>query len=1220
MNKKSLAYSGILLLSLVFASVLLSRGILHATIGSADVAVTYNATSSDTVTGASTDVALGGTAVFNGTITIGAANESIEEVTLDFTPQVSGAGKPDFKLRAQPDSASPTIVKTFNASTTPASSTTTDGMLDGTFIPGVGQVKVTITVSTVSTLPNSLPATLPGTFKGDQATSPITYLIEWTPDLCKITPNPTPCLVGDNISGTYDLAFSVKQPSLAAVAKTASATFAEQAVPTLSVTTPTASQGFGKSDLAADPPSTTTDSLAFSGSASGGVADVSVGGTSALGINLGAPFGAPTAPVTWETSDQEIDPIASATDSEWGADGLWHKTDEIKPGFPKGPYIGTFGAGFTKDPDSSPPSSSFNFSLLETPVSGGLRSPKITLGAGSEFMFETWFETEFGNFSDKKIVQWCPTPFSAGTCITLFQITDVAPFGGGDPFFFPDPFAPFPFAPIGPPPGTLFDGSEIFETPGTKFVFVPNSHFESGGPKTTKVTIELIPLLLELTSTDFTGATGHVRFFFDSLDGFGNEGYGWFVDDIVGFGPVSVTGLSFPVTPNPGWTGFYKPSEGSNTVTFQAKRTKYLVPGEFTLADTPTASSTVTFFLDSVAPTGLAYDNPDLLSVAVGNPTVAFVTSASTIQVAGEFTETLADTLVVEKRTATTTAATSIATLDAAFAASSVKPVLSLKDSNSDFAASGKTTLETATTAGASRISTTLAEASIAGATTIKVVSAAGLAANDVLKIDVRSRKEFKKIASISGDTVTLNSALSNGHASGVAVVEQETITIKADTGFAADKFIQIDKGPSAEVRRITFSTAASSTLLALDTALSYSHPAGAPVRGAEDRSFRSTQAISLDAGFNQLKVTLTDKGGQTATATVIVLRDNAAPTGTARIVTIVSDGEAKVGDEFFLLISASDGESEVSSVTEVAAGADLVLVANVEDILLEMHSLRTTVGSASTTHVRLSEVAIGTPVGANSISIKIKDTAENETTITASLNVVSKRTNRKFFLFPGTNYLGLALIPDDPSLDALMLQDVTSSVNPAFLNSTSTLGQVVKQIFGFSVITAGGFDVYVPGGPKDFSTLAPFQGLIFQTHTTSTKGTFTVDVFKKVEVTGFADVKQAVPIPVVINGTFVTLGSALPPSKVLRTGYNLIAPHILDDATFDVVYRGALIPTQTAVSAISFERRVDALAGTSSINAEIFEGFVVRSLGQLVKPVLSYFTFIVEGTPTITP
>ena len=258
---------------------------------------------------------------------------------------------------------------------------------------------------------------------------------------------------------------------------------------------------------------------------------------------------------------------------------------------------------------------------------------------------------------------------------------------------------------------------------------------------------------------------------------------------------------------------------------------------------------------------------------------------------------------------------------------------------------------------------------------------------------------------------------------------------------------------------------------------------------------------------------------------------------------------------------------------------------------------------------------------------------------MSGNLNVVSARTNRNYFLFPGFNYMGLALIPDDgdgdttddASLDRLMDQDVTSRVSQAFIDllstSTVTLGDVVESTFAFN--QAGDFILHTPGdGALDTLTeLNPFQGLIVKTKETVTE----VEIFKKVGVAGFS-ATQAVPIRVNIEGVFFREGQ-LPPSKELRVGYNLIAPHTLSDTLFDTVYRGALIPKQLAVSALSFERRVGAVMTGTTISAEVFEGFSANSIGNELKPVLSYWTFIADDPdddrrnalnqqlgPTITP
>ena len=74
------------------------------------------------------------------------------------------------------------------------------------------------------------------------------------------------------------------------------------------------------------------------------------------------------------------------------------------------------------------------------------------------------------------------------------------------------------------------------------------------------------------------------------------------------------------------------------------------------------------------------------------------------------------------------------------------------------------------------------------------------------------------------------------------------------------------------------------------------------------------------------------------------------------------------------------------------------------------------------------------------------------------------------------------------------------------------------------------------------------------------------------------------------------------------------------------------MIPYELAVSALTFERRVDATVATD-IQAAIYETFESKSLGGILSPVRSYWTFIVDDPqnvlvnslgdqlgPTITP
>jgi hypothetical protein len=335
---------------------------------------------------------------------------------------------------------------------------------------------------------------------------------------------------------------------------------------------------------------------------------------------------------------------------------------------------------------------------------------------------------------------------------------------------------------------------------------------------------------------------------------------------------------------------------------------------------------------------------------------------------------------------------------------------------------------------------------------------------------------------------------------------------------------------------------------------------------------------------------------------------------------------------------------SGVASATleiEGSDGAPLDTVGKMPAILVAMHGL-SEVGGQVTSHIGLGTVAAGTPVGSNSISVSVMDKAGNEAPVGGSFEVVSARSNRNYFLFPGNNFMGLALIPDDgdasttddASLDRLMSQDVSSQVSDSLateLSNSVELGDVIESTSSYN--KAGNFIVHTPGdGANDTLTdLKPFQGMIINAkieYTAEDGEKF--DVFNAVSVSGFT-AQQSVPIKINIEGVFFRQGE-VPPEQELRVGYNLVSPHILIDTSFDTVFRGALIPYELAVSALTFERRVDASI-VGDIVATIVETFQSKSLGGILSPVRSYWTFIVDDPnnvlvndigdqlgPTITP
>ena len=392
------------------------------------------------------------------------------------------------------------------------------------------------------------------------------------------------------------------------------------------------------------------------------------------------------------------------------------------------------------------------------------------------------------------------------------------------------------------------------------------------------------------------------------------------------------------------------------------------------------------------------------------------------------------------------------------------------------------------------------------------------------------------------------------------------------------------------------------------------------------------TVNVSLSNGPNVFTVTGLDRGGLTTTKTATVVSDQTDPTATVKVVAENSAGQALYGDSYFVVVAAADPLSGVNNVAlSTTSGSEAFVPVNeVPSILSSMHSLGD-VSGATTTHVLYRSVPNdGTiPIGVNSLNIDITDNAGNTARVNGDLDVRSQRTNRNYYLLPGFNFMGLALIPDDnnastaatcpdagcagtedSSLDRLMGQDITDKVNLAtHLGRAVTLGDVVESIMAFNY--EGNFIVYAPGdGAADTLTeLEPFQGMLVKL--SETYATSSIEVFKKVSVAGYTS-QQTVPISLNIQGVFFNAGE-LPPDKTLRVGYNLVAPHTLSKTPFNTVFRGALIPNELAVSAITFKRTVAATAGTASISASVFEGFETLSGTSNLEPQQAYWTFIVN-------
>jgi hypothetical protein len=275
-------------------------------------------------------------------------------------------------------------------------------------------------------------------------------------------------------------------------------------------------------------------------------------------------------------------------------------------------------------------------------------------------------------------------------------------------------------------------------------------------------------------------------------------------------------------------------------------------------------------------------------------------------------------------------------------------------------------------------------------------------------------------------------------------------------------------------------------------------------------------------------------------------------------------------------------------------------------------------------------------------------DQLEGLSTVTASVggtspettvNLLDARTNRNFFLSSGLNFTGLALVPnaDNDEFAEILAQGVRTAesfhdrIMEVGGDRSTTLADVVQTIFTYQ---AGLWRMYntadpitgTPGGGT-VTKAEPFQGMIIKTRAwvTDSEGE-NVSVFDQVNVRGFA---YDVPVRMNIRGPFIdsTTNSPLnPPSKVLSFGFNLLAPHISDDTTFDTVFQGSGGDFRAIFSsAVSYQRDARPI-DNGGIDVDFTIGPVTESASSdsvftipgFLRPELAYWVRVSSGAPTL--
>ena len=415
------------------------------------------------------------------------------------------------------------------------------------------------------------------------------------------------------------------------------------------------------------------------------------------------------------------------------------------------------------------------------------------------------------------------------------------------------------------------------------------------------------------------------------------------------------------------------------------------------------------------------------------------------------------------------------------------------------------------------------------------------------------------------------------------------------------------------------------------------------------------TKLIALTEGANTVEVQMTDLAGRLSDSdggtagdqplTVSIVLDTTAPLIQASVVPIESSSSVRVGDTYFILVNAVDSTAGGATATgigkvELTNGGSPVLfapVASVPQVIVKKHGLGTFGASVATTHVLMTTVPSGTPTGLLGNALLVTDGGGNTAATSVNATVVATLPDRNVYLSEGFNFVGFPLIADTPSLATLLDQDV-SNVSAALVAAAAALptprnpklSDIVETIQTWSGgpssgTGAGVFQIYNPLGTSDLTAIAPFLGMIVKVKSTvdidGAGALGSVNVFDTAPDPSGAS--SDVKVPVAWNTTGVVLNpGSTPPTKDLVTGFNLWTLHAEQSLSFDFALRGALIPTQLAVSAITQTNLINAVADTSVLGGfgvDISQGFQSNFPGSTLEPTRAYWT-LMAGNATISP
>ena len=223
---------------------------------------------------------------------------------------------------------------------------------------------------------------------------------------------------------------------------------------------------------------------------------------------------------------------------------------------------------------------------------------------------------------------------------------------------------------------------------------------------------------------------------------------------------------------------------------------------------------------------------------------------------------------------------------------------------------------------------------------------------------DITIGAESATIASVSGSTINLNSALANAHPTGdpVSYAGDTSIEVGDTTGFAAGQEITID--PSGTSETATIDTVTDGTHLALTAPLSHNHASGADVTQggastltvADTTNFVADEPITIGSGGSAETATIASVDDAThITLTHAVTNDHAS----SEPVSHTADTSIEVGDTTGLSggqqITIGDEAATIASVTD---GTHLALSAAVT----ATHAPGTTVTRAGDSSIAVAD------------------------------------------------------------------------------------------------------------------------------------------------------------------------------------------------------------------------------------------------------------------------